>query len=139
MTAGLTDQNAIPASATVDRVAVARVVAAAVTRVPGVARLSAGSVVEAATHHAGGKIVGVTVDHQTVAVRLVVSLLPLPALVDRVRAAVAAALEGLGVTRRVDIVIDDVEIDRLPGHAAPGAAGTPPVPPSAGPGQGGSP
>jgi hypothetical protein len=114
VSAGLTDHNAVPAAATPDRVAVARAVAAAVTRVPGVARLSAGSVVESATHHAGGKIVGVTVDHQAVAVRVVAAQFPLPALADRVRAAVAAALTGLGVTRRVDIMIDDVDIDRLP-------------------------
>jgi hypothetical protein len=53
----------------------------------------------------------------------------LPALIDRTRAAVAEALAGLGATRRVDIVIDDVEIVRLPGHAAPklvtGHPGTP--------------
>ena len=119
MTAGLTDRAMVSATTTVDRVAVARAVAAAVTGLPGVARLSAGSVVESATHHAGGKIVGVTVGHQAVTVCLVAASLPLPALIDRTRAAVAGALAGLGATRRVDIVIDDVEIARLPGHAAP--------------------
>jgi len=139
VTAGLTDHATVPAAAPVDRVAVAAAVEAVVTSVPGVARLSAGSVVESATYHAGGKIIGVTVDQGTVSVRVVAAELPLPALAERIRVAVARALDGLGVTRRVDIVVDDVEIEGLPGPAAPGSVAARSVPPSAGPEEGRNP
>jgi hypothetical protein len=82
--------------------------------VPGVARLSGGRGVEAATLYPGGKVVGVVADEQAVRVHLVAGRLPLGPLVAEVRAAVAIVLAGLGAARVVDLVVEDLELDQLP-------------------------
>ena len=92
----------------VDRAALAAAVATALARVPGVARLSPGTGVEVATQVAGGKVVGVAVRDDTVVAHLVVD--------------------------RLDLVIDDVDLDRLPPTSATGwmsaGAGVPAAPPT---------
>jgi hypothetical protein len=98
----------------VDRAVLAAAVATALARVPGVARLSAGTGVEVATQFAGGKVVGVGVRDDAVVAYLVVDRLPVDQVARAARAAAEAALGELGVTRRLDLVIDDVELDHLP-------------------------
>ena len=94
--------------------ALARAVAAAATAVPGVARLSGGTGVEAATLYPGGKVVGVVVDQASVTVHLVAGRLPLVELAEHVRAAVGAVLAQHGARRVVDIVVEDLDLDDLP-------------------------
>ena len=121
--------------ATVDRAALAQAVAAGVLAVPGVARLSGGRGIEAATLYPGGKVVGVVTDDQVVRVHLVAGRLPLGPLVQEVRAAVAIVLVALGAARVVDLVVEDLELDQLapgmPGAMAT-ATGHPAVPSPAG-------
>jgi hypothetical protein len=100
-----------------ERAALARAVAAAATAVPGVARLTGGGAVEAATLYPGGKVVGVVLDARAVTVHLVAGELPLAGLVARVRAAVAAVLAEVGATRDVDLVVEDLELPALPAQA----------------------
>jgi hypothetical protein len=122
---------------TVDRATLAQAVAAGVLAVPGVARLSGGRGVEAATLYPGGKLVGVVADDQAVRVHVVAGRLPLGPLVQEVRAAVAIVLAGLGATRVVDLVVEDLELDRLPSGApeiTATIAGRPLTPPLPGPG-----
>jgi hypothetical protein len=119
---------------TVDRATLAQAVAAGVLAVPGVARLSSGRGVEAATLYPGGKVVGVVADDQAVRVHVVAGRLPLAPLVQEVRAAVAIVLAGLGAARVVDLVVEDLELDQLPSGApetmatVPGRPLAPPVP-----------
>lgn len=122
---------------TVDRATLAQAVAAGVLAVPGVARLSSGSGVEAATLYPGGKVVGVVADDQAVRVHVVAGRLPLAPLVQEVRAAVAIVLAGLGAARVVDLVVEDLELDQLPSGAPETmatVAGRPLAPPVPGPG-----
>ena len=122
---------------TVDRATLAQAVAAGVLAVPGVARLSGGRGVEAATLYPGGKVVGVVADDQAVRVHIVAGRLPLGPLVQEVRAAVAIILAGLGAARVVDLVVEDLELDQLPSGAPETMAtvvGRPLTPPVAGPG-----
>jgi hypothetical protein len=120
---------------TVDRATLAQAVAAGVLAVPGVARLSGGRGVEAATLYPGGKVVGVVADDQAVRVHLVAGRLPLGPLIQEIRAAVTIVLVALGAARGVDLVIEDLELDQLP-SGVPGTMATiaahPAVPPSAG-------
>ena len=122
---------------TVDRATLAQAVAAGVLAVPGVARLSGGRGVEAATLYPGGKVVGVVADDQAVQVHVVAGRLPLGPLVQEVRAAVAIVLAGLGAARVVDLVVEDLELDQLPSGAPETmatVAGRPLTPPVPGPG-----
>jgi hypothetical protein len=122
---------------TVDRATLAQAVAAGVLAVPGVARLSGGRGVEAATLYPGGKVVGVVADDQAVRVHVVAGRLPLGPLVREVRAAVAIVLAGLGAARVVDLVVEDLELDQLPSGAPETmatVAGRPLTPPVPGPG-----
>jgi hypothetical protein len=118
----------------VDRAVLAAAVATALARVPGVARLSPGSGVEVATQFAGGKVVGVGLRDDAVVAYLVVDRLPVDRVARAARAAAEAALAGLGVARRLDLVIDDVELDQLPPTNATGGTaagvGVPAVPPT---------
>jgi hypothetical protein len=98
----------------VDRAALAAAVATALTQVPGVARLSPGTGVEVATQFPGGKVVGVGVRDDAIVAHLVVDRLPLDQVARAARAAAEAALADLGIARRLDLVIDDVDLDHLP-------------------------
>jgi len=118
----------------VDRAVLAAAVATALARVPGVARLSPGTGVEVATQFAGGKVVGVAVRDDTVVAHLVIDRLPVDQVARSARAAGEAALADLGVARRLDLVIDDVELDHLPPTNAtgwtPARVGAPAAPPT---------
>ena len=108
----------------VDRAVLATSVASALTQVPGVARLSPGTGVEVATQFAGGKVVGVAVRDNTVVAHLVVDRLPLDRVARAARVAGEAALADLGVARRLDLVIDDVDLDHLPPTSLPPTSAT---------------
>jgi hypothetical protein len=106
----------VTAPAHVERATLAQAVAAAVGAVPGVARLTGGSGVEAATLYPGGKVVGVVVDAHTVTVHVVAGELPLASLIARVRAVVVAVLADLGAGQAVDLVVEDLDLPKLPPH-----------------------
>jgi hypothetical protein len=108
----------------VDRAVLASSVASALSQVPGVARLSPGTGVEVATQFAGGKVVGVGVRDDAVEAHLVIDRLPLDQVARAARAAGETALADLGVARRLDLVIDDVDLDRLPPRSAIGWTST---------------
>jgi hypothetical protein len=108
----------------VDRAALAASVASALTQVPGVARLSPGTGVEVATQFAGGKVVGVGVRDDAVIAHLVIDRLPLDQVARAARAAAESALADLGVAHRLDLVIDDVDLERLPPTSATGWTST---------------
>jgi hypothetical protein len=108
----------------VDRAVLAAAVASALTRVPGVARLSPGTGVEVATQFAGGKVVGVGVRGDAIVAYLVVDRLPVDQVARAARAAGEATLADLGVARRLDLVIDDVDLDHLPPTSAIGWTST---------------
>jgi hypothetical protein len=124
----------VTARPVVDRAVLAAAVATALVRVPGVARLSPGTGVEVATQFAGGKVVGVRVRDDAVVAYLVVDRLPVDRVARAARAAAEAALAGLGVARRLDLVIDDVDLDQLPPTSATGCTsaggGVPAAPPT---------
>ena len=99
------------------RAVLALAVAGVVTGVAGVARLADRSVpagVELATHYPGGKVTGVRIVGDTVSVHLVADRLPLPAVAGEARAAAEASLASLGARHRVDVVVEDLEVDELP-------------------------
>ena len=105
-----------------------------VLAVPGVARLSAaaGRGGHAVPRRQGGRVVA---DDQAVRVHLVAGRLPLGPLIQEVRAAVTIVLVALGAARGVDLVIEDLELDRLPSgvpETMATIAAHPAVPPSAG-------
>ncbi|MGH9067106.1 MAG: hypothetical protein ACRD0J_06415 [Acidimicrobiales bacterium] len=104
------------------RAALARAVADAVARVPGVARLSAGGRVEAATQYPGGKIVGVVITGPEVVVHVVLDRLPVDTVAEPARDAASAALRRLGDEREVEVVVEDLE---LPSPPQSGLAGPP--------------
>jgi hypothetical protein len=117
----------------VDRAVLAAAVATALAQVPGVARLSPGTGVEVATQFAGGKVVGVGVRDDAVVAYLVVDRVPLDQVARAARVAGEAALADLGVARRLDLVIEDVDLDHLPPTNAvgwtPAGVGAPAAPP----------
>jgi hypothetical protein len=121
----------VTARPVVDRAVLAAAVATALVQVPGVARLSPGTGVEVATQFAGGKVVGVGLRDDAY---LVVDRLPVDQVARAARAAGEAALADLGVARRLDLVIDDLELDRLPPTNATGrtsaGVGVPAAPPT---------
>ena len=84
-----------------------RALAEAVERVPGVARLHPGSVVEAATYFPGGKIVGVRLG-DPVEIHIEADRVPLPAVATDVVAAARRVLAAAGVDSQVTVVVDDV-------------------------------
>jgi hypothetical protein len=89
-------------------------VAAAVERVPTVARLSAGSAgAEIATYLPGRRVRGVRVDEATVEVHVVARW---PAVLPEVGEAVRSAAAPLVGGRSVAVVIDDLEV---PGEDEP--------------------
>jgi hypothetical protein len=122
---------------------VARAAAAAARSVPGVAALSPGRFAAAATYGPGGVVHGVAVRRWAGGVAVEVHLsaayapaLDLPALAERVRRAVAAALRaaGTGPRRQIDVVVDDLQFGprraRRTGAAGPRAAAAGPAGPS---------
>jgi hypothetical protein len=98
----------------VDRAALARGIAGAVMSVPGVAALSPGAAMEASTLYPGGRVIGVVIGEHEITVRLVAGRLPLGDLLERVRAAVAAAQASLDSHLAIALVVDDLDLERLP-------------------------
>lgn len=84
----------------------------AVLAVPGVARLTPGEPVEAATQFAGGKVVGVRLG-DPVEVHVAVDQLPIAPLAERVRDAVRAVLAHDGDDRPVEVIVDDLDLRSL--------------------------
>ena len=101
---------ALPDSA---RVRLASSLATAVDAVTGVRR-SGGSGVEVSTQHRGGRIVGVRLAEHEVTVQVVAERLPLASLADKVGAAARAVLRAGGDERPVRVVVDDLDLTRLP-------------------------
>lgn len=101
---------------TVDRSVIAQEVARAVEAVPGVARLSPGTVFEVATLYAGGKVVGVRLTPEVVFVHLVLDRLPVAPVAEAARSAATIALDDLGDSRPIEVVVEDLQLpeDRLP-------------------------
>ncbi|GEM_PF-6822518 len=93
-----------------DRADLARAVAPALQAVPGVARLMVGRGVEVATHHAGGKVAGVSLVGDRVLVCLVADRVPVHEVAARAAAAAEAVLARFGDTRVVDVVVDDLDL-----------------------------
>jgi len=85
----------------------AHALATAVTDVPGVAALGAGTGIEPATYFPGGKVVGIRLS-DPVEVHIVADEVPLPPVAVRVGAAAHAVLAGAGEDRAVQVIIDDV-------------------------------
>jgi hypothetical protein len=84
-----------------------RALAEAVEKVPGVARLHPGSVVEAATHFSGGKVVGVRLG-DPVEIHIEADRVPLPPVATKVVAAARRVLAAAGDHSQVTVVVDDV-------------------------------
>jgi hypothetical protein len=84
-----------------------RALAEAVEKVPGVARLHPGSVVEAATHFSGGKVVGVRLG-DPVEIHIEADRVPLPPVATKVVAAARRVLAAAGDDSQVTVVVDDV-------------------------------
>jgi hypothetical protein len=93
---------------------ISQAVALGVAGVAGVARLTAGAGVEAATYFAGGKTVGVVVRKDQLRVHIVVSQLPIAEVSERVREAAQRVLGALGAERPVEVVVEDLEVEQLP-------------------------
>ncbi len=87
--------------------------------VPGVARLSTGGMVEAATHFAGGKVVGVLLTPAAVRVHVVVDRVPVSAVGSAAGEAAHRALVRLGDPRPVDVVVDDIVLGPTEPDAEP--------------------
>jgi hypothetical protein len=110
----------------VERARLARAVTAGAVQTAGVARLSPGHGVEAATYYPGGKIQGVIVrDDGSVEVHVVIVALPVASVVECVQRSVKeAVLAGYAVEPRVDVVVEDLILDHLPEHPAVAGAST---------------
>jgi hypothetical protein len=99
------------------RAQLAAAVAEAVIRVPGVECLSRGSGQEAAVQYAGGKVLGVQITDQHIAVHVLLNRLPLLPIVAMVRSRiddVLARRSDGGAARTIDVLVEGVELDHLP-------------------------
>ena len=118
----MTDPISTPATSPTPEVSVdpgsrgrlALAVAAAVDSVVGVRRTS-GPGVEVATQYPGGRVVGVRLGADEVAVHIIAARFPLEIVADAVHAAVGAALAGFGDRRAVAVIIDDLDVSSMPG------------------------
>jgi hypothetical protein len=88
-------------------------VAAAVDQVAKVRR-SGGSGVEVSTQYRGARVLGVALGDTEVVVQVTAETLPLEPLVAAVRDAALGALRSLSDSRDVLVVVDDLDVDRLP-------------------------
>jgi hypothetical protein len=89
-------------------------VAAAVDEVPGVRRTLGSGVVECSTLYAGGRVEGVALGDDVVQVCVALARLPVPQVAAEVAVAAREALKTLGDRRRVGVVVDDLDLDKLP-------------------------
>jgi hypothetical protein len=97
----------------------AEAVAAAVDEVAGVRRTFGSGAAECSTLYPGGRVEGVALGDESVLVCVALARLPVPAVAGEVTAAARGALKTLGDKRRVDVVIDDLDLDELPALVAP--------------------
>jgi hypothetical protein len=88
-------------------------VAAAVDQVTGVRR-TGGPGVEVSTQYRGGRVVGVGLGDTEVTVHVVAEHLPLEPLISAVRDAALDALGAVSDPRGVSVVVDDLDVTRLP-------------------------
>jgi hypothetical protein len=113
-------------AAVVAREVVAAAGARGVARATGVAWLWSGDgVIEIDTQFPGGMVVGVVVGDEAVTVHLVIDRLPVAEGVADARATGERVLARLGVPLRLDLVVNDLNVDRLPdlnGHDRGGRA-----------------
>jgi hypothetical protein len=91
----------------------AEAVAAAVDQVPNVRR-SGGSGVEVSTQYRGGRVLGVALGDTQVVVHMTALALPLEPLAAAVREAAMGALRSRSDNRDVSVVVDDLDVNRLP-------------------------
>lgn len=96
-----------------DRATLARAVAAAAGSTPGVARLVPGAGVPVVTQVPGGAVPGVRLGPSAVSVHVAVDRFPLEPVITGVVEAVSAVLAGAGDTRRVEVVVEDVDDDAV--------------------------
>jgi hypothetical protein len=96
------------------RLEVASAVAAAVDSVPGAERSPGHTSVEVATHHAGGRVIGIGLQDEVVLICVSLSRLPVPVVADEIAVAAQAALRRVGDKRRVQVDVDDIDVDRFP-------------------------
>jgi len=106
-----------PSNPSSRRRAIADSVAAAVDEVPGVRRTFGSGVVECSTLYPGGRVEGVALGDDVVQVCVALARLPVPKVAAEVAAAAWEALTALGDGRRVDVVVDDLDLDELPAPA----------------------
>jgi hypothetical protein len=86
-----------------------------VDAVPG-ARRTVGAGVAVATQYPGGRVVGIRLKADEVAVHISVQRFPLAAVADDVRSAARSALAIFGDLRPVTVIVDDLDVTSLPGR-----------------------
>lgn len=103
----------------------ALVVAAEVDALDGVHRFGGSNVAtvagvagtEIATQYPGGRVLGVQLSPEEVVVHIVAERLPVHQAADEVVSAGRRALDAAGDSRLVAVVVDDIDVDVLPGRA----------------------
>ena len=80
--------------------------------------------VEVATQYAGGKVPGVAVRPDRIVVRVVLDRLPVAPVAGHAHMVVQTVLKAVGLSRPVELVVADVELDSLPGCPADAAGPT---------------
>jgi hypothetical protein len=105
-------------------------VAAAVDSVPGVRRTFGSGVVAVSTAVPGGLVEGVALGDEVVSVCVALSRLPVPAVAGEIAQAARAALKEVGDKRRVDVVVDDLDLEELPAFEALAELATLAAPPA---------
>ena len=96
-----------------DRGRLARALRDAVTAVDGVSRLVAGGPVEVAAQYPGGKVEGVTFSGDEPQVHIAVSRLPVEPVARRALLAAREVMARAGDDRSVQVVVADIDVDRL--------------------------
>lgn len=96
-----------------NRVELARALAAEIAGVAGVSRLGGGDGVQAATQFPYGKVDGVSVTEARIEARVVADRLPVTEVAQRVHKAAGLVLLAAGDTRPVRVVITDVDVESL--------------------------
>ena len=71
---------------------------------------------EIATQYPGGRVLGVQLSFEEVVVHIVAERLPAHRAADEVVSAGRRALDAAGDSRPVAVVVDDIDVDVLPGR-----------------------
>lgn len=96
-----------------DRGRLAHALREAVTRVDGVSRLVGDGPVEVAAQYPGGKVEGVSVSGDEPQVHIAVSTLPVEPVAARALSAARGVMTAAGDDRPVQIVVADIDVERL--------------------------